>query len=125
MNTARQDRKSKTATLTRLLSHEKLNVGFERFNVRCASNNQPMKKSIALVFAASTVFLASCCTTPPPTKWEYKVAHVPPPPEGFANVDPQAPRDRTQTFLNDLGKEGWVLVNEEGGRVFYFKRPIK
>jgi hypothetical protein len=53
------------------------------------------------------------------------VAHVPPPREGFGNVDPQALLDRTQTFLNDLGKDGWVLVNEEGGRVFYFKRPIK
>ena len=58
-------------------------------------------------------------------KWEYKVALVPPPREGISNLDPQDRRDRTQSFLNDLGKDGWVLVTEEGGRVFYFKRPIK
>ena len=89
------------------------------------NKNHSMKKSIALVFAASTLFLAGCCTTPHVTKWEYKVALAPPPREGMSNVDPQARRDRTQTFLNDLGKDGWVLVNGEGGSVFYFKRPIK
>jgi hypothetical protein len=26
--------------------------------------------------------------------------------------------------LNDLGKDGWVLINEDEG-TFYFKRPIK
>ena len=84
-----------------------------------------MKKSIALVFAASTFFLAGCCTTPHATKWEYKVAHVLPLPAGVSSVNPQEWRDRTQRFLNDLGKDGWTLVNEEEGRVFYFKRPIK
>ena len=32
-----------------------------------------MKKSIALIFAASTLFLAGCCTTSHVSKWEYKV----------------------------------------------------
>ena len=35
-----------------------------------------MKKSIALIFAASTLFLAGCCTTPHVTKWEYKVTDM-------------------------------------------------
>ena len=35
-----------------------------------------MKKSIALIFAASTLFLAGCCTMPHATKWEYKVTEM-------------------------------------------------
>ena len=94
-------------------------------NRNTASNkNHPMKKSIALVFAASTLFLAGCCTTPHVTKWEYKVANGPPPHLG-PNFNPQEFREGTQRFLNDLGKDGWVLVSVSEGRVFYFKRPIK
>ena len=89
------------------------------------NKNHSMKKSIALVFAASTLFLAGCCTTPHVTKWEYKVAHVPSLPVNSSTPSPQEWRDRTQRFLNDLGKDGWVLVSESEGRTFYFKRPIK
>jgi hypothetical protein len=35
-----------------------------------------MKKTIALIFAASTLFLASCCTTPQATVWEYKIVQA-------------------------------------------------
>ena len=80
-----------------------------------------MKKSIALVFVASTSILAGCCTTPHATKWEYKVANFDHP----RGMSPQEWRERTQTFLNDLGKEGWMLVTEAEGRVFYLKRPIE
>ena len=31
-----------------------------------------MKKSLALIFAASTLFLAGCCTAHHATIWEYK-----------------------------------------------------
>jgi hypothetical protein len=89
------------------------------------NQNHIRKNSIALIFAASTLFLAGCCTTLHATKWEYKVAHVPSLPEGRSALSPQEWRERTQTFLNDFGKEGWVLVCESEGRVFYFKRPIK
>ena len=37
-----------------------------------------MKKSIALIFAASTLFLAGCCTTQHVTQWEYKVVPIAP-----------------------------------------------
>ena len=87
--------------------------------------NHSMKKSIALIFAASTLFLAGCCTTPHATKWEYKVAQVPHLPVDNNTPSPQDWRERTQRFLNDLGKDGWVLVSASEGRVFYFKRPIK
>ncbi|SPE61527.1 conserved exported hypothetical protein [Verrucomicrobia bacterium] len=81
-----------------------------------------MKKPTTLIFAASTMFLAGCCTTPHATKWEYKVADLPHhrPPGGLQEL-----RDDQQSFLNDLGKEGWVLIAESDGTVFYFKRPLK
>ena len=84
-----------------------------------------MKKNIALIFAASTLFLAGCCTTHNATKWEYKVAQAPHGP--FGTTSPQENRELQQTFLNDLGKEGWVLIyeNQERGDTFYFKRPVK
>jgi hypothetical protein len=81
-----------------------------------------MKKAIALIFAASTLFLAGCCTTPQSAKWEYKVAA---PPHAPAGAGPQEYKDLTQAFLNDLGKDGWVLITQADNRLFYFKRPIK
>ena len=82
-----------------------------------------MKKTIALIFAVSTLFLAGCCTTHNATNWEYKVAHAP----SYAGHTSQEIREIQQTFLNDLGKEGWVLIyeNQEQGDTFYFKRPVK
>jgi PBP1b-binding outer membrane lipoprotein LpoB len=82
-----------------------------------------MKKYIALTFAVSTLFLAGCCTTHNATNWEYKVAHAP----SYAGHTSQEIREIQQTFLNDLGKEGWVLIyeNQEQGDTFYFKRPVK
>jgi hypothetical protein len=79
-----------------------------------------MRNSIALMFVASTFLLAGCCTTPHIAKWEYKVAVAP-----VSGTTPQEWRQGTQMFLNDLGKDGWVLVSEADGRTFYLKRPIK
>jgi ABC-type sugar transport system substrate-binding protein len=81
-----------------------------------------MKKSTALIFAASVLFLAGCCTAPHAAKWEYKIAFAP---NGTANTYPtQENRDVQQTLLNDLGKDGWVLISADNG-TFYFKRPVK
>ena len=76
-----------------------------------------MKRCIALVLAASTLYLAGCCTTPHTTMWEYKVA-------GPTNEQLRE-RGGTQQFLNDRANEGWVLVSQNEGRIFYFKRPVK
>jgi hypothetical protein len=60
-----------------------------------------MKKSIALLFAASTLFLAGCCTTHEhaAVKWEYTVYTC----SGLAGVsDPN---------LSHLGAQGWKLVD--------------
>jgi hypothetical protein len=90
-----------------------------------------MRKCVTVVLAASALFLAGCCTTPRATKWEYKVAspHLsafggPGGPEGGPG-GPEAAREARQAFLNDLGKEGWVLVSETDGRVFYFIRQVR
>ncbi|HWW00466.1 MAG TPA: DUF4177 domain-containing protein [Candidatus Acidoferrum sp.] len=86
-----------------------------------------MKQCVALVFAASVLLLAGCCTTPRVVKWEYKVA-APPPRQGFGGPGGgslEEVRENQQAFLNELGKDGWVLVSQNDGRVFFFKRPIK
>jgi hypothetical protein len=51
-----------------------------------------MKKSIALIFSASTLFLAGCCTTHHVTKLEYK--------EVLSLDD-----------VNALAKIGWSVVS--------------
>jgi hypothetical protein len=83
-----------------------------------------MKQTVALVFAVS-LLLAGCCTTPHITKWEYKVASPPRATFGGPSGGPEEARERQQAFLNELGKDGWVLISQSEGRVFYLKRPIK
>jgi hypothetical protein len=85
-----------------------------------------MKRCVALAFAASVLLLAGCCTTPRVAKWEYKVA-APPPRQGFGGPrgGPEEGRENQQAFLNEQGKDGWVLVSQNDGRVFYFKRRIR
>lgn len=78
-----------------------------------------MKKSMALVFAATALFVAGCSTTPRAFhQWEYKVATVPLGPSGTRPVG-DVTREK---FLNELGKDGWVLVAADVD-IFYLKRP--
>ncbi len=84
-----------------------------------------MRKCVTVVLAASALFLAGCCTTPRATKWEYKVATPHLSNFGGPSGGPEAAREAQQAFLNDLGKEGWVLVSESDGRVFYFIRQVR
>ncbi len=51
------------------------------------------------------------------TQWEYKVASAP------SNVSPASQRVQEQ-FLNEMSKEGWILVTQQAGQ-FYLKRPKK
>ena len=99
-----------------------------------------MKKAIALIFTASILILAGCCTTPHATRWEYKVTVAPPSPstESLSSTNTtslsdwsarQAEssrkwRDHVQGYLDELGKDGWVLITEREGTL-YLKRPIK
>jgi hypothetical protein len=73
-----------------------------------------------ILTAGSSLLLAGCCTADHFTKWEYKVAAPP-----TTTAGGQAWAEERQSFLNDLGKDGWVLVYETGGGVYYLKRPIR
>jgi len=97
-----------------------------------------MKNTIVLIFAVG--ILTGCTTTPHVTRWEYKVA-VAPRMTGSTNsltgtnsltlsnmqehlqqIGRQS-RYKQQRFLNDLGRDGWMLVNEDEG-TFYLMRPL-
>jgi len=72
-----------------------------------------------------SVGAATTTGSPSVDKWDYKVAA---PPRGTfddPNVGSMGMLERQQTFLNEFGKEGWVLVTRAEGNVFYFKRGIK
>ena len=87
-----------------------------------------MKKHIALVITASAL-LAGCCTASHAARWEYKVATLHlrrgEAPDANSAGSPQAVREAQEALLDDLGKEGWQLVSQTDGRIFYFKRPIR
>jgi hypothetical protein len=101
-----------------------------------------MKTTIAIIFAASTLLVAGCATTARhPTRWEYQVVTAPELPTtafqpGGTNSNTleaaaehrreiaKLIRENQQAFLNELGKEGWILVNEDQG-TFYLKRPSR
>ena len=57
-----------------------------------------MKKSIALIFAASTLLVAGCATTHHGAQWQYKNLTI------LGSAPDQNPE------LNQLGKEGWSVV---------------
>jgi len=82
-----------------------------------------LKNSISLIVAVSTFFLSSCCVIPRVTEWEYKVVSAPNSPIG--TTSPEERRSRLQSFLNDLGKDGWVRVTETESEVLFLKRPLR
>lgn len=78
------------------------------------------KPTSVIIAAVCGLLLAGCCTDRHHAQWEYKVEKIPNPggPGG-----PQAFLQNQEALLNGLGKEGWVLVTEEGG-VYYLKRKL-
>ena len=77
------------------------------------------------MFAASALSLAGCCSTSQVSKWEYKVARLARGGDANHVEGPEAVREAQETLLNELGKEGWVLVSQTDGRFFYFKRAVR
>jgi hypothetical protein len=84
-----------------------------------------MKKSTAFIFAASILLLAGCCTTHQLTKWEYKNLTV---------VGTTPDQSQEHPTLNELGKEGWVIVgfthesgdqNHNTAYYYVFKRKVQ
>jgi hypothetical protein len=69
-----------------------------------------MKKSIALLFAASTLILAGCCTTHHATAWEYEIVsgHLDAP----RFLMPNTPKPLTLGDKISLAAaEGWQVVS--------------
>jgi hypothetical protein len=83
-----------------------------------------MKKCVAVLLVASVLSLDGCCSTQRDIKWEYKVVRFL---RGDANhaEGPEAVREGQETLLNDMGKEGWMLVSQADGRIFYFTRAVR
>lgn len=83
-----------------------------------------MKQSIALPLLAVLLLFTGCCTAPRVTRWEYKVVEAPP--LGFTQrTDPTNYQAKVEAMLNDLGKEGGILVSDDNEVVFYFRRAAK
>ena len=74
-----------------------------------------------LILAASALTLSGCCTPHHIAHWEYKVIRS-------ATISANAPQPdwptKQQALIEDLSKDGWVLVTESSGYL-YFKRPQK
>ena len=86
-----------------------------------------MKNNLAVIFAASLLFLTGCCSMHHVTKWEYKNLTI----EGTA---PDQNPSNIHPTLNELGKEGWTVVgfaHDPGGsnqNAYYYyllKRKVK
>ena len=84
-----------------------------------------MKNCVAPLLVVSALALTGCCCTPRATKWEYKVAWLSRGGDANRAEGPESVRQAQETLLNDLGKDGWVLVSQSEGRFFYFKRAAR
>jgi Domain of unknown function (DUF4177) len=76
-----------------------------------------MKKLVALSLAASTLFLAGCCTAHKTAHWEYKTQTL----YTGGELNPGT--------LNAYAKDGWefvsatpILNDQNGGAIAVFKR---
>ncbi len=77
---------------------------------------------VLLGVLGTSLSLAGCCTPHHAKRWEYKVVAEPHLPMATSPQEIFAAREK---FLNELGKDGWILVTESDGRVFYLKRPLQ
>jgi hypothetical protein len=88
-----------------------------------------MKTNLKQLFliGASSFWLAGCCATHHVTQWEYKVVTAPELAGTMGQPNQEVARQRRaneQEFLNELGKDGWMMVSEDSG-IFYLRRPLK
>ena len=69
-----------------------------------------MKNTIALILAASSFFIAGCCSTQQATKWEYQTVH-------------------TIGGVNERAAIGWsvdkVTILPDGSHEYLMKRQIQ
>jgi len=86
-----------------------------------------MKAKLKYLFITviTSLLLAACSTALHSAKWEYKVASPPRAAFGGPSGGPEEAREKQEMFLNDLGKDGWALISQNDGRIFYFMRAVK
>jgi len=82
-----------------------------------------MKTKLKSLMAATVagVLLTGCCSTHV-TRWEYKVVAAP---RWQTGLSPSQLYEAQQQFLNGLGKDGWILVSQNEGVVYYLRRPVR
>jgi hypothetical protein len=69
-----------------------------------------MKRTIALIFAVSALFMTGCCTIHEraTTKWEYKTVVIP---NDAVPLDPTSSGwSSNDAALNAMLKDGWVVA---------------
>jgi hypothetical protein len=79
-------------------------------------------KKYCLIYVAGCLLFSGCSTNVHLTRWEYKVVLSG---DVKRNTGEHVNYGKDQeTIMDNLGKDGWVYVNESSGYL-YFKRPIK
>ena len=81
-----------------------------------------MKTKTLLILGLSSLMLSGCSSMHRATHWEYKII-----PSDNINVNHTPPPDwpaKQEAMLDNLGQDGWILINESNG-YFYLRRPAK
>jgi len=73
-----------------------------------------------IVVVSASLLLAGCCTQYSAQQWEYKATTTP---VGARGITPTTTAQK-EAFLNELARDGWVLVDTDGESL-YLKRPRK
>jgi hypothetical protein len=86
---------------------------------------------ILLAITVTAWLLVGCATSSlHHTEWEYKIAAPPSQGSSYGNRANQAEagqalenrRKVREEFLNDMGRDGWILVEKDEAGWYYFKR---
>jgi hypothetical protein len=99
-----------------------------------------MKTTVRLILLLAACLAFGGCAGMRPARWEYKVVTAPPLPDSVyqtsgtnANMVNWAEqrrevsrksRENQERFLNELGKDGWMLTTEQEG-TFYLRRRLR
>jgi len=79
-----------------------------------------------LIITALASLLVGCATSSVhhTEQWEYKVTASPL--KGFNQANeafnPENRRKTSESFLNDMGKDGWIFIEKDESGWHYFKR---
>ena len=77
-----------------------------------------MKTLLAITAAASLLVGCATSSVHHAEQWEYQVKHFPPTNDNPTNQIAKA----SESFLNDMGKDGWIFIEKDEAGWHYFKR---